>query len=138
MRYAFCDGASGNGGVGKEMVVAVAAAAAAEAMVPLRMILCLQIVRFPCFLKRRNGPTYGRMDLRTDGPTDGRTDGPTDRPSYRDARTHLKMMWRPPLKLTDLDKISTGGTSHHVLVSCKIPSKSEHFKYQKLRSKIKN
>ena len=53
------------------MVVAVAAAVAvvaalAEAMVPLRMILCLQIVRFPCFLKRRNGQTYGPMDLRTD------------------------------------------------------------------------
>ena len=61
---------------------AAAVAAAAEAMVPLRMILCLQIVRFPCFLKRRNGPT----DLRTYG----RTYGPTDRPSYRDARTHLK------------------------------------------------
>ena len=56
-RFAFCGGASGNGGVG--------------AMVPLRMIL---IVRFPCFLKRRNGQTYGWMD----------------RPSYRDARTHLK------------------------------------------------
>ena len=63
------------------MVVAVAAAAAvavvaalAEAMVPLRMILCLQIVRFPCFLKRRNGRTYGP----TDGPTDLRTYGRTD------------------------------------------------------------
>ena len=31
-----------------------------------------------------NGPTDGR----TDRPTDGRT----DRPSYRDARTHLKMI----------------------------------------------
>ena len=57
------------------MVVAVAAAVAvvaalAEAMVPLRMILCLQIVRFPCFLKRRNGQT----DLRTYLPMDGWTD----------------------------------------------------------------
>ena len=26
------------------------------------------------------------------GGTDGRTDGRTDRPSYRDARTHLKMV----------------------------------------------
>ena len=42
------------------MVVAAAVAVVAalvEAMVPLRMILCLQIVRFPCFLKRRNGQT---------------------------------------------------------------------------------
>ena len=54
------------------MVVAVAVVAALALV--LRMFLCLQIVRFPCFLKRRNGPT----------------DGPTDRPSYRDARTHLK------------------------------------------------
>ena len=30
--------------------------------------------------------------LRTDGRTDGPTDGRTDRPSYRDARTHLKMI----------------------------------------------
>ena len=30
--------------------------------------------------------------LRTDRPTDGPTDGRTDRPSYRDARTHLKMV----------------------------------------------
>ena len=72
--YAFCDGASGNGGVGAVMVVAVAAtvavvAALAEAMVPLRMILCLQIVRFPCFLKRRNGQTDLRTDLRTYGQT---------------------------------------------------------------------
>ena len=28
----------------------------------------------------------------TDGPTDGPTDGRTDRPSYRDARTHLKII----------------------------------------------
>ena len=31
-------------------------------------------------------------DGRTDGRTDRRTDGPTDIPSYRDARTHLKIM----------------------------------------------
>ena len=44
LRYAFCDGASGNGGVGAVMVVAAAVAVAgalAEAMVPLRMILCM-------------------------------------------------------------------------------------------------
>ena len=56
---------SGNGGVG-----AVVAAAVVAAMVPLRMILCLQIVCFPCFLKRRNG----QRDGPTDGPTDLRTD----------------------------------------------------------------
>ena len=87
LHYAFCDGASGNGVVGAVMVVVVAVmvtvvAALAEAMLPLRMIVCLQIVCFPCFLKRRNGRTYGW----TYGPTDLRT----DRPSYRDARTHLK------------------------------------------------
>ena len=42
--------------------------------------LCFQNVRFSCFLKRRKGRTYGPTDLRT------------DRPSYRDARTHLKMV----------------------------------------------
>ena len=31
-------------------------------------------------------------DGRTDGHTDGHTDGRTDKPSYRDARTHLKMI----------------------------------------------
>ena len=36
------------------------------------------------FLHLRNG--------HTDGRTDGRTEGRKDRPSYRDARTHLKMM----------------------------------------------
>ena len=44
----------------------------------------------------------------------------------------------PPLKLTDLDQIFTGGTSHHGLPPCKISSKSEHFKYQKLHLKVKN
>ena len=42
-----------------------------------------------------------------------------------------------PLKLTDLDEIFTGGTSQHGLLSCKILSKSEHYKYWKLRSKWK-
>ncbi len=32
------------------------------------------------------------MDQRTDRRTDGRTDGRTDRLSYRDARTHLKIV----------------------------------------------
>ena len=32
--------------------------------------------------------TYGRTDRPTDGPTDRRT----DTPSYRDARTHLKIV----------------------------------------------
>ena len=41
-------------------------------------------VRFSHFLRKH----YRRTDGRTDGPTDGRT----DRPSYRDARTHLKMI----------------------------------------------
>ena len=36
--------------------------------------------------------TDGPTDRRTDGPTDGPTDRPTDTPSYRDARTHLKML----------------------------------------------
>ena len=44
----------------------------------------------------------------------------------------------PTLKITDLDKILTGGTSHHALLPCEILFKSEHVKYQKLCSKIKN
>ena len=32
-------------------------------------------------------------DGRTDGPTDGPTDRRTDGPSYRDARTHLKIIF---------------------------------------------
>ena len=48
------------------------------------------------------------------------------------------MLLLPPLKLTDLDKIFTGSTSHHVQPPCKISSKSEHFKYQKLHLKVKN
>ena len=67
------------------MVVALAVV-----VVSLGMLFYLQIVRFWCFLKRRNGPTDLRTDLWTDGRTDGRTDLRTDRPSYRDARTHLK------------------------------------------------
>ena len=44
----------------------------------------------------------------------------------------------PPLKLINLDKIFTGGTSDHALPPYKISSKSEHVKYQKLCSKLKN
>ena len=38
------------------------------------------------------------INRHTDRPTDGPTDGPTDRPSYRDARTHLKIVrfYLPP------------------------------------------
>ena len=43
----------------------------------------------------------------------------------------------PPLMLTNLDKILSGGTSHHALLPCKISSKSKHVKYQKLCSKLK-
>ena len=49
-----------------------------------------------------------------------------------------KLMLLPPLKLTDLDQIFTGGTSHHVLPPCKISSKSELFRHQRLSSKCKN
>ena len=35
---------------------------------------------------------FKKNALRTHRPTDGRTDGRTDRPSYRDARTHLKIL----------------------------------------------
>ena len=56
------------------------------------------------FLQKRYGPTNGwtdrRMDRRTNGRTDrrmdGPMDGPTDGPSYRDARTHLKIMIMSP------------------------------------------
>ena len=44
----------------------------------------------------------------------------------------------PPQKMTDFDKISTGDISHYGLPSCKISSKLEHLKYQKLPSKIQN
>ena len=64
------------------LAVDVLAGMLAVVVVSFGMIFCLQIVRFSCLLKRRNGPM--------DGPTDGPTDLPTDRPSYRDARTHLK------------------------------------------------
>ena len=43
-----------------------------------------------------------------------------------------------PQKLTDLDKIFTRGTSHYGLPPWEISLKLEHFKYQKLRSKIQN
>ena len=46
--------------VAEEVVVVVVV------MLSLRMILSLQIVRISCLLKRRNGPTDGRTDLRTD------------------------------------------------------------------------
>ena len=62
--------------------MAVLVGALVMIVVSLGMILCLQIVRFSCLLKRRDGWT--------DGPTDGPTDLRTDRPSYRDERTHLK------------------------------------------------
>ena len=44
----------------------------------------------PSFLDFENN--WLRTDRRTDRPTDQPTDGPTDGPSYRDARTHLKMI----------------------------------------------
>ena len=44
----------------------------------------------------------------------------------------------PLLKLTDLNQIFTGGTSHHGLPPYKISFKSEHFKCQKKCLKIKN
>ena len=61
------------------MAVVAVAVTLAVVVVSLRMILCVYIVGFLCFLKRRSGRT------------DPRTDGLTDRPSYRDARTHLKI-----------------------------------------------
>ena len=46
-------------------------------------------------------------------------------------------MLLPPLKFIDLDKIFTEDTSHYEVPPCKISSKSKHFKYPKLSSKIK-
>ena len=69
--------------VAAAVIVVAAVVALAVIVVSLGMVLCLQIVRFSCLLKRRNGRTYGRTDLQMDGPT--------DRPSYRDAKTHLKI-----------------------------------------------
>ena len=48
-----------------------------------------------------------------------------------------KQMLLPHLKFIDLDKIFTEDTSHYEVPPCKISSKSEHFKYPKLSSKIK-
>ena len=46
-------------------------------------------------------PSRLKNESVTNGPTDGRTNGPTDqrtdKASYRDARTHLKMMKKPLL-----------------------------------------
>ena len=53
-------------GGGRIAVVVVAAVALAEVVISLRMILCLQIVRFPCLAKRR----YAPMERRTYGGTD--------------------------------------------------------------------
>ncbi len=50
--------------------------------------ILLENADFPYFWRKRDRP----MDRWTDGPTDRRTDGQTDRSSYRDARTHLKMI----------------------------------------------
>ena len=55
--------------------VVVVAVTLAVVVLSLMMILCVHLVGFSCFMKRRNGQT----DLRT------------DRPPYRDARTHLKI-----------------------------------------------
>ena len=43
-------------------------------------------------MKKKGGQTDGHTYIRTDGRTYIRTDGRTDGPSYRDARTHLKMI----------------------------------------------
>ena len=52
----------GGGCLSVMVVAAVVAVTLAVVMVSLRMILCFQIVRFPCSLKRRDRPTYGRTD----------------------------------------------------------------------------
>ena len=51
------------------------------------------IQRFFYFNSRvTDGRKDGRTDGWTDGQTDGQTDGWTDTPSYRDARSHLKIL----------------------------------------------
>ena len=77
------------------VVVVVAAVVVTLAVVvkSLRMILCIYIVGFSCFLKRRSGPTDLWMEGRMDGPMDLQMDGPTEIPSYRDVRTHPRMGW---------------------------------------------
>ena len=56
----------------------------------------LETIDFPCFWQKRDRPT--------NQPMDGPTDGQTDRPSYRDARTHLKMVSVQTL-INDLNQI---------------------------------
>ena len=58
-------GSGAGGGAALVVVVVVAAVVTlAVIVVSLGMILCLQIVRFSCLLKRRYGRTYGPMDGR--------------------------------------------------------------------------
>ena len=71
-------------GVGWLVVVAVFVVVAvklAVVVVSQRMIRCVNMVGFSCFIKRCNGWTYRWMDLWT-----------LDRPSYRDVRMHLKIV----------------------------------------------
>ena len=44
-------------------VMAVVVAVVAVVVVTLGMILCVHIVGFSCFMKRRNGRTYGQTLL---------------------------------------------------------------------------
>ena len=44
-------------------------------------------------LGRGSIAVFPLLKISGDGQTDGPTDGPTDTPSYRDARTHLKIIW---------------------------------------------
>ena len=59
--------ASWSVGVGRTAAVVVVAAEVAETLavviVSLGMILCIHIVGFSCFMKRRNGRTYGQTPL---------------------------------------------------------------------------
>ena len=48
----------------------------------------IEIIKRPFFIDFDESVT----DQPTDGRTDGRTDQRTDKASYRDARTHLKML----------------------------------------------
>ena len=51
-------------------VAPVVAVGLAGVIVSLEMTLCLQIVPFPCLLKRREGRTDGTKDLRNYEPTE--------------------------------------------------------------------
>ena len=74
------------------VMMVVAAVMPAVVALSLRMILCVHILGFSCFMKRRDGPMDGWTDLHSYSRTYGRIYGRKDRPSYRVARMYQKIV----------------------------------------------